>query len=277
MLILPSSPWKTATQATTAAPPLRRVTVWLDELAPVQGAFAHAFEWALLLNLPLHGIVPADLPLATDALEACEAACKREGITWSHSGECSNESSIMEISRQLENDFCVVGAVLPPAQQQRVLQAALSRPQAGPLLCPIFWGWLRRALVIYDGRAPGNDYLHNAATICHGAGCPASVLTLAHSEGAARRLQDFAVEAFSGQGVKADFHTVVGRNAIGTVTMIADWCRCSHVILAKSARSVLRRWFERDWRRDMFDLASRFAVLPIPADRPWRPAFSNDS
>jgi len=269
MLFQPASPWKASKHGATVDAPLRQVTVWLDALTPAQGAFAHALEWAMILRLPIHGVVSkygSSEATPTAALEACRATCEREGVAWSYSCEDLDEKTV--IGRQeLEHDFCILSGAQPRALQKHLLTAALAWPHAGPLLCPVNGRSLRRALVVQEGGSPTHGYLENAATICHRAGCPVSVLTLSLSEEAAGRLQDSARKTFDGQNVPADFHTVIGRNAQGAIPMVAGWRRCTHVFVAKSAPSAWRRWFGFGGSGPVRELADRFAVLPVPTTR----------
>jgi hypothetical protein len=252
------------------APALRQVTVWLDELAPHQGAFAHALEWALLLRLPLHAVAPVNkgLPcIAADALAACAATCEREGIAWRYSGEDLDKSSIMTASRPLENGFFVLGGALPRSLRTQWLRAASSLFVDGPLFCPPAWGSLRRAMVVNVNSMSSSQFLANAAAICRGAGCAVSVLTLSHSENKALRLQDSALRAFAGQRVVADFHTVVGSNARTAIAMVTEWCRCTHIFVERKRPSGLRRWLDTGIRNEFWELAERYAILPV-ADGP---------
>jgi hypothetical protein len=265
MFFIPANDVQTPKREAPAAAKLRRVAVWLDELAPHQGSFPHALEWALLLGLPLHAVLSATV--RADALAAGAAICEREGVTWSHSSEDGSRPTTMNRSQPQENDFCVVGGALPRVLRRRCLRAVSRHCHAGLLLCPPVWRSFRRALVLHENPAPQQQYLENAAAICHGAGCPASVLVVAHSEEMARRIQKTAVEAFARQGNAADFHTVVGSNVRGAVAMVADWRRCSHVIVEKTSANRLRRWFGFELDPIIRELADRFAVLPIGAGR----------
>jgi hypothetical protein len=246
-----------------AAPSVRRVVVWLDNLAPHQGAFDHSLEWSRMLRLPLHGIVPASLGRAgigDEALAACAATCAREGVAWSYGWE----SSIIERSQLLENDFCVVGHALMRSPGKRFLRALL-HSQVGLLVCPPAWRSFRRALVVHADPALNRHYLDIAATTCHRAGCAASVLTVAHSEAAARRMQDLAMEAFTRQSVAADFHTVVGNDAHVAVPMVAGWRRCSHILVEQTRPKGWRRWLGFDLDKMIWEFADRFAILAVPA------------
>ena len=270
MLFQPLSHWNTSKRDTTTVAPLQRVTVWLDELAPAQGTFVHALEWALMLRLPMRGIAcpyGKGEPFPQAVVKSCQATCDREGVPWSYGCELVDQKNGTGGVPELQHDFCILGGGLPRARQKYIVQAALASSGVGPLLCPPHWGALRRALVVSEGYSPESGYLDNAAMICRVAGCPASVLTLSHSVDAAGRLQDSAQKVFYGQGVPADFHTVVAGNARGAVAMVAGWRRCSHIFMEKSAPSAWRRWLGLNWTDATNDLIGSFAVLPIPANR----------
>ena len=108
-----------------------------------------------------------------------------------------------------------------------------------------------------------SQYLANAAAICRGAGCAVSVLTLSHSENKAFQLQDSAFRAFAGQRIVADFHTVVGSNVRTAIAMVSEWCRCSHIFVERKRPRGLRRWLVIGGHNGIWDLAERFAILPI--------------
>src|SRR5262249_48286005 len=167
MLFQSASLGKASKHNATIDAPLRRVTVWLDAPAAVQGAFAHALEGSLLLRLPIHGIMCVGRetgPRTPAALEACRSTCEREGVAWSYS--CEDLDEITAIGRQeLEHDFCVLSGAQPRALQKHLLTAALAWPHAGPLLCPVKGRSLRRAMVVQEGGSPTPGFLENAATI----------------------------------------------------------------------------------------------------------------
>jgi len=259
MLLMPASQSLASRCEAAAAPTLRRVRVWLDDSAPHQGTFAHALEWALLLRLPLHAVVPA--LGGADVLAGCAAICQREGVAWTYSSEDGDGTSIMTRSQPPEIDFCVMSATRP----MRQLRAAMRHSHAGPLLCPPLWRSFRRALILQEDPAPGQQYLENAAAVCHGAGCSASVLTLSQSEEMARGMQNEAVEVFARQRVEADFQMVVGDITRTAVPMVADWRRCSHIIVETARVGGLRRWLGLDFDNRIRNLADRYAVLPVGA------------
>jgi hypothetical protein len=268
MFFLSTGHVQSSKQQAQTAPALRQVTVRLDELAPHQGTFAHALEWALLLRLPLHAIVRTKngLPcVAADVLAACAATCERERVAWRYSCEECDKSSIMAPSQTLDNDFFVLGGALPRSLRTQWLRAASSLSVDGPLFCPPAWGSLRRAMVLNENPIAGSQYLANAAVICRGAVCAASVLTLSHSEDKARRLQDSALRVFASQRVVADFHTVVGNNVQTAIALVTEWCRCSHIFVERKRPSGLRRWLDTGVNNEIWDLAERYAILPVPA------------
>lgn len=250
-----------------AIPGLNRMTVWLDELAPGQGTFAHALDWATMLHLPLHACVATGRngwPLPTQTIAACESSCSWNGVSWSHSWDDPDHCS-SRYPERLADGLLVLGGAIPPAAQRRLFREAVNRAQVGPLLCSRSWGYLRRALVINEGRTPGRGYLEAVAWICRSIAAPVAVLTLAHADGDARRQQQMAEEVFASRGVKADFHVVVGSDLLTGVSVVANWRRCSHLFIEKNSVSPVKRWLGRPMEHCIFELSDSFSVLPIPA------------
>jgi hypothetical protein len=265
MFFIPVSQVQNSSRQEPAAASLRRVVVWLDEFAPHHGTFAHGLEWAVRLRLPLHAVIAMGQDsrgIGADVLAACAATCEREGVAWSQGGGESEKSCIMNRSQPLEHDFCIIGDALMRSPGRRSVRAFL-RSAATVVICPPTWHAFRRALVLNENPALDRQYVNNAAAICHGAGWAASVLTLAHSEAAARRMQDLALEAFAKQGVPADYHAMVGNKVGGAVALVGSWRRCSHVIVAKTRPGGMRRWLGFDLNPFTWELADRFAVLPL--------------
>jgi hypothetical protein len=249
---------------------LQQITVWLDELAPDQGTFAHALEWATMLHLPLHGLVSTGRerwPLRDKTVAACELACGRVGATWS----CTLEEPDRDPERWSPGELRVMGGAMPASIQRRLFRDAVSRPGVGPLLCPRSWEYLRRAMVINEGRTAGSGFLEAAASVCRDVAHPVAVLTLARNGEDARRRQQLAEDVFAEHGVKADFHVIVGGDFNGGVSVVANWRRCSLVLVEKISAPFARRWMARSSSDHLLDLSDTFSFLPIAASAPPRP------
>src|SRR5579859_6903418 len=121
-----------------------RVSVWLDELAPEGGAFAHALEWATRLALPLHGVVlcPTRVQMAgtgqrlvpqARTLQSCAESCRRQHVAWE--GAVWQAAPALCVRNFLtEGSLCVYGQSLPAAQREELLYWSLRSPAAGSLV-----------------------------------------------------------------------------------------------------------------------------------------------
>lgn len=258
---------------------LRQITVWLDELAPGQGTFAHALEWATMLHLPLRGLVSVGRnrwPLPAETIAACESACAWSGVSWSWAHEDPDRHEDRDGENGLSSNLLVIGGAMPVSINRRLFRDAVNRPQVGPLVCPRSWEYLRRPLVINEGRTRGQGFLEAAVRICHDVAQPAVVLTVARFDEDARSRQQLAEEVFAAHGVKADFHVVVGGDFYSGVSVVANWRRCSHVFVEKISVSSVQRWLGRNVSDHIFEWSDSFAFLPIPAAALDRGPATND-
>lgn len=246
---------------------LNKITVWLDELAPGQGTFAHALDWATMLHLPLHALVPVGRngwPLPAETIAACASACSWNGVSWNYSHQDPNRNFDPDAKRGDSDGLLVMGGAIPVGLQRRLFREAIHRPQIGPLLCSRSWEYLRRILVVNEGRSPGCGFLEAVARICSDLSAPVAVLTVAHADEDARHRQQLAEEVFAAHGVRADFHVVVGSDVSSAISVVGNWRRCSHVFVEKIAASPMRRLLGRRMGDQVLELSDTFSFLPIP-------------
>ncbi len=243
--------------------PAQRVSVWLDELAPGGGAFAHAVEWACQFGWPLRLLaVPGSGQTGDrrqdDRLHACEAACQQRGVDGEVAG--SQPGAGDGLGR---DDLYVLGDARLPAPRAELLRQALCLPGAGVLLCPRDWQPVSRVLVLVQGRDPASAFLHDAADICRLLGAEPVVLTLAGSESEARRREQFAEDRFARHLLTAEFDSVVGGELRETVPWVARLRRCSLVLVEREAPSWWR-WLRGETVERLTDLAKKTSVLALP-------------
>jgi hypothetical protein len=247
-----------------------RVTAWLDELAPDQGAFAHALEWAGRLGLPLCGRDPSLKPRHADQsraerIQACGSACARHGVAW-------EAPAVGAACGPRPVELNVIGDALPPAVRAPLLRWSLIEEQTSVLVCPRAWRPVSRVLVLNPEREPGGHFLADVLQLCRAFAATPVVLTVARTEVEARRRQRSAEEAFAAALTPADFDIVVGCEVRAAVARVACWRRCSHVFLAKDNSSPWQRWLRGDGRRRLVGASDCLAFLALPAARPFGPA-----
>ncbi len=260
-----------------AANVVREVRVWLDGLAPGQGTFAHALEWASIMQLPLRGLEIASRkhpPLPAHIVADCQAACAWQGVAWSHSHANPEHSLDLGGDGGTASDLLVLGGDMPQTLQRRLIRDSVLRSRLGPLVCPRSWDNIRRALIVNGAYTSDRGFLETAARICRAAACPATVLTQARFDEHARARQQLADEIFAAQGVAADYHVAVGSDFLTGVSVVANWRRCSHVFLEKVAVYPVRRWLGRGVIDHILELSDTLTILAIPASGFHVPAAS---
>jgi hypothetical protein len=273
---------------------LRHAAVWLDELAPEGGAFAHAVEWASRLGLSLHGVTSTlrmwggrltSLPwsaggraddatpcvLPAEKLEACATACARRGVPWNASlWQGPLVSGIDQFLRPLE--LCIFGDALPPRLKEQLLRQSLHSPDSSVLVCPRSWQPVARVLVLHEHRNPANHFLDAAAEVCHAFGTIPVVLTVARTEREARLRRRFAEERFGSRRQAADFDCIIGCDVRTAVAWVARWRRCSHIFVERDSAPPWWRWLRGDTLQRLFGLADGLTFLALPGRGPaFRP------
>jgi hypothetical protein len=264
---------------------MRHVSVWLDDLAPERGAFAHALEWAAHLGLPLEGIAstlrmgggrmlnhPGEegrrasdatpSAVSADKLVACATACVRKGVSWDTSLWQGGLAGSDQFLRPVE--LCVFGDALPPPLKEQLLRRSLRSPDTSVLVCPRSWQPVSRVLVLHEHRDPNNGFLDAAAAVCHAFQIAPVVLTVARSEREARLRQRFAEERFGTCRQLADFDFVVGCDLRTAVAWVARWRRCSHVFVERGSAPPWWRWLRGDTLQRLFGLSDALTFLALP-------------
>jgi hypothetical protein len=248
-------------------PELSNVGVWLDDLAPAGGAFAHALEWAGRLGLPLRAVAPEGAA-AKKALEACAAACTRRGVPWE--GAVGQGPLPLDVDRFLDRGgLCAFGDALPPRLKEELLRQSLGSARAWVLVCPRSWHPAARVLVLDRHGDPANDFLGTAAEACRALGVTPVVLTVARTEREARARQRRAEETFAAQGLPADCDYTVGWEVCSAVAAVARWRRCTHVFVHRRSPSPWWRRLRDDPLERLLGLSDRLTFLALPgAGRP---------
>lgn len=263
----------------------RRIVVLLDGLAPSQGAFAHALDWAGHLQLPILAVLgsdcqpqpgsPASPPGGTlrpragagvgiaQVVADCAAACGQRGVPWQ---TASWEAQTVGLSHHLRQagDLVVLGRASAPAQNKtwlRAIQLDLGLPV---LFCPDNWIPCSRILVLNQQHPAQESLLTAAVELCRGFQARAVILTVARSERVAQAWQRATQEALADSGLCCDFDLVSGAEVPAAVAQVARWRRCQVIL---TAHPFAPRWWRR-WRsgttEKLFGLAGEFSFLAIP-------------
>lgn len=271
----------------------RRVSVWLDDLAPDRGSYAHASEWAARLRVPLRAVAaplkmqggrplapaadtcstatrvdvgPFEAPPAgasRDALRAGDAMCSRgRGALPPSVEERPSFQGMEEFFRPSE--LCVFGRGLPRALKETFLRQSLRSSGAAALICPETWQPISRVLVLNEHRDSDSYFLECVVEVCRALEITPVVLTVARSEREAGLKQRFAEATFAFLRQGADFDLAVGCDVRTAVACGARLRGCSHVFV--ESRNVPRwwRWLRGDVIQHLSGLSNSLTFLTIP-------------
>jgi hypothetical protein len=198
-----------------------RLLVLLDHLAPDNGAFAYALEWAARWRLPIYGVLLPD----ANPERLATVACARAGVPW-------QLSPADRLDRLVgPGDLVVLGHTLPEAAKRRWLGQLLRNTGAGLLLCPDDWTPPGRLLLLEEGRSLGSQLVDTVESLCRSLPASPVVLTLGLTMKAAQRRQEAAREMLASRGLNADFDLIVGWNVSKAVLSAAAWRRCRLAVI----------------------------------------------
>jgi hypothetical protein len=281
-----------------AALALDHVSVWLDELAPDRGAFAHALEWASRLRLPLKAFAPSSsqqdttasgpsrdgkgclaLPgpaapaLGPERLHACEAACLQHGVAWgAFHWQGSVSFGIERFLRPVQ--LCVLGADLPAPGGPELLARSLHSPPGPVLVCPQSWRPMSRVLIVNQQRDVRSCFLDLAARVCQAVAVVPVVLTVARSEREAQARQRLAEETLAASRLPADFDCAVGCDAATAAATVARWRRCSHAFVESGRLTSWWSWARGPLPEQLLRQSASLTVLALPGAS-WPAAAAN--
>jgi hypothetical protein len=248
-----------------AALALEHVAVWLDELAPEGGAFAHALDWAARLKLPLKAFAPdaAEEAAPREQPLACEAACARRGVRWESvrwqgPARAGVDRFLCPVA------LCAFGSTLPAALRHGLLHRPPQGPPAPVLVCPPAWQPLARLLVINQPGGRDGCFLDTVAHLCRAVAVAPVVLTVARSEREGQWRQQLAEERLAAHRLPADYDCVVGCDPAEAAVGVARWRRCSHVVVERPRAAPWWGWLRGDLPVRLLRRADALAVLVLP-------------
>lgn len=260
---------------------LRRVCVWLDELAPDRGAFAHALEWACEIGLPLQGVLDPSSPqspsyngLNRDSLErrraSCRAACEERGVAW--------EMPVpgQDVANSMEELFGpgrlgVFGNYLPLALKQALLVQSRRRAGGPILIASPKCQAVSRLLVLHGVFGRDDDFLDAAAALCQTIHAAPVVLTVAGTETKARQGQERAQEVLARHQLDADFDFLVGGDIRLGVAAAAGWRHSAHLVVPQHRTASWWHWFRPGIIEYLLRLPDSLTLLALPPSAALKP------
>ena len=254
-----------------------RAIVLLDRLAPHQGAFPHALDWARQLRLVVQGVwvpelepSPATMTETGEAVtrekghveQMCAGTCARAGVCWE--GFCGRRC-LGEVLRKIATpeNLLVFDEALPSASKKELTRVACGKRVSAVLACPRTWVPLERVLVVDQAGSLNEPFLRNAMTLCGHLRAVPIVLTLAHSERAAILRREAICAALKDWGVEARLDFIVGArigSAVTSVARVAALPTHSH----PSARQSVLVALAAPGEAVVADERARFPGLPLP-------------
>jgi hypothetical protein len=269
-------------ETTMDAIAIRRVSVWLDSLAPSQGAFAHALDWAGHLELPLrifaagrrnHQIADKTESAAGDSgedpgdfsptIRACAETCDYSRVLLDPASWCGPlDVGLQEFLNPEE--LCVFGGALLPHEMDTLLSDCSRRAATTALVCSQSWQPVTRVLVLNQRRDAGNRFLDMVVDLCRKFQARPVILTVARSDAEAKLRQEFAEQALLANGLAADYDCVVGCRVRSAVLWAANWRRCSHLFVEKNYAPPWLRWLRGETVERLFGLSDTLTLLALP-------------
>jgi hypothetical protein len=235
------------------------VLVVLDKLAPGQGAFAYALEWASRLGLSLGGIrVPGEGPGAADGLAA---ACAGRGVCWE--GVHREAAPATLAGKAAPLDLLVLGPGVPAGERKRWLRGGFAG--AAVHVCPARWQPWTRALLLDEEGAAAGSFLAGALALCRRLRLKAVVLTVARSERHGRLRQENLQKALAaGPETDCDWDLLIGEEIRRAVSHVARWRRCQLVMAERPAAPPWWRWWHGGFAEKLVGLAGELSCLALP-------------
>src|SRR5262249_19633791 len=183
----------------------RRVVVLLDALAPGAGAFAHAREWSVRLDLPVHGLLAPSLGAGTaEAARDCMEACVASGVLLELSTWRGRAGPGM-LRLLPEGDLLVLGHAISPERKRELFREAGRSPGTAVLICPAEREPISRVLLIDQGTHSNYRLLSAAVNLARLFPFAPVLLTVARSARAAQQRQLAARQALGAMSWHMDF------------------------------------------------------------------------
>lgn len=237
-----------------------KLAVFVDRLAPEQGAFAFAIDWARRLQGELQLLVMR--PEDDSKARACAEVCQQNGSI------CELRAADRRIegnpARTDTGTLFLIGHCLTMPQKAMVLQHVLPQLRSGVLVCPDQWQPVTRVLLIHQECDGDQVMLARGVRLCVRLGARPIVLTVARSERFARQLQEAARKCLNNAGLFADFDYLVGAEIRHEALSVARWRRCQLVVLPRPKTSLWQRWTRGNALKRMMESRNSFGVLTLP-------------
>jgi hypothetical protein len=253
-----------------------RVSVWLDELAPRAGSFAHAVEWAAHSRTPVRALASTQAwsikgnDELQSTLRACEACCENKGVAFQ---SCIRDETLRRCVQELfgPSELCMLGRSLPEGQKKALVHRARLVPQNAVMFCPRFWQPVTKLLIVLPNTEPDTRFLDSVAWLCQAFDTTPILLSVAFSEREAWSRQQSAKEMFTRSGVPAHFDLLAGEKLPKAIGLVARWRACTHVAIYGNDNV---SWWNRihgGLFQDLLGLSDLLTLLKLPVRQRIQP------
>jgi nucleotide-binding universal stress UspA family protein len=245
----------------------RRLIVLLDDGAPLQGAFAHALEWAWHLRLPIHAWALSFPGPASEEFAAKVNACAKVCGDWGVELRLTpmDGESVLRFRQQLRPEDLLIVSYAPTVPERLALIRQVLQEPAAVLICPQAWkSSLSHMLFLYRGCDQNQEALATVMDLCRCLQTTPVVLTVAGSQREGSRLQQPVRAAFADHRQEANFDLLIGAEVAEAAARVARWRHCQLLVMGCYGRPPWARWFGGSTTERLIGLADSLAVLTIP-------------
>jgi hypothetical protein len=257
----------------------QRIVVFLDHLAPDQGAFARALDWASCFRLSIQALLPRATCRLGGGQAQLEGKARSErdaAVVESCAMVCRDRHVALEVAYRHESlardgpfslvpsDLLVLGARMTAAEKKRWLRWPMRDRGPAVLFCPDVHEPWSRVLVVDDNRPHHQEFL--TASVELGRLCQAKpvILTVARSEKAAWQRQLETQQALADRGLSCDHDIIVGAEMRTAVAQVAQWRRCQGIIVERQAAPPWWHWWQSGTTEKLVGLTNAFSFLALP-------------
>jgi nucleotide-binding universal stress UspA family protein len=239
------------------------LVVLLDRLAPGQGAFSHALEWAWHLRLPIHAWALRIPDSFVPKINECAKVCADWGVKLGLTPVEDDPSPWLQ--QHLEPDDLLTITHAPAGTERFALIRQALQSTAAVLICPEEWkSTLSRMLVLYESWEVNQDALETSMELCRWVRAVPIVLTVASTQREGLRRQQSARAVFAERDQDGHFDLLIGAEVAEAAAHVARWRRCRLLVMGRSGRRPWTRWFGESTTDRLLGLADSLAVLTIP-------------
>ena len=253
----------------------RRLVVFLDELAPQQGVFPLALDWARRFCLPICGVPDAG-PTSAIAV-AGERRCEEINVAWEAAYPYGRELRDLRLIIR-PGDLLIFGRALRSARRGEFFDELLRTDTVPVLFGSDASSLPSRVLLVDQGEHSSEQFIAAGGDICSSLGANLIVLTLARSDRLAHRREEATRNLLATRGINADFDFMVGREPRAAIASVARWRRCSLVIVEQKSVHPWWRWFRSGGNGWLAKFTEPLSFLSFPGTAiPFLPTYRRDA